>query len=73
MLERDVRVECAGVDIDTGDIVFGDVDGVVVVPRSHEQVAISRALQKVSGENHTGDASRNGERLAVVFKRFGIL
>ena len=73
MVERDVPVECAGVRIDPGDIVFGDVDGVVVVPRAQEHAVLSRALEKVTGENHTRDALRTGEPLAVVFRRFGIL
>ncbi len=73
MIRRDVRVECAGVQIDSGDIVFGDVDGVVVIPRSHEHAVVPAALEKVRGENHTRDALRGGEPLASVFKRFGIL
>jgi regulator of RNase E activity RraA len=73
MVERDVRVECGGVSIESGDIVFGDVDGVVVIPRSHEAQVIERAIEKVTGENHTRDALRKGEALASVFKRLGIL
>lgn len=73
MVERDVTVECAGVSISSGDIVFGDIDGVVVVPRSHEEAVLDKAMAKVQGENNTRDALRNGEPLAVVFKRFGIL
>ncbi len=73
MVERDVRVECAGVGIDPGDIVFGDVDGVVVIPRAQERRVLSIAMEKVSGENRTRDALRSGEPLASVFKRFGIL
>jgi len=73
MMLRDVRVECAGVAIERGDIVFGDADGVVVVPQSHEHEVLLRALEKVTGENHTRDALRNGEPLASVFKRLGIL
>ena len=73
MVERDVRVECGGVSIDPGDIVFGDVDGVVVIPRAHELVVIEKAIEKVTGENHTRDALRKGESLAAVFKRLGIL
>ncbi len=34
MMERDIPVECAGVRVRSGDIVFGDADGVVVIPRS---------------------------------------
>lgn len=73
MVERDVPVECAGVLIAPGDIVFGDIDGVVVIPRSHEGAVLDKALAKVQGENDTRDALRRGEPLAVVFKRFGIL
>ena len=73
MVDRDVRVECGGVSIDPGDIVFGDVDGVVVIPRSHEHAVLGKAMEKVTGENHTRDALRTGEPLASVFKRFGIL
>jgi 4-hydroxy-4-methyl-2-oxoglutarate aldolase len=73
MVERDTRVECGGVSIDPGDIVFGDVDGVVVIPRAHEVAVIEKAIEKVTGENHTRDALRKGEALATVFKRLGIL
>ena len=73
MVERDIRVACGGVQVDPGDIVFGDVDGVVVIPRAQEQLVLAKALQKVTGENHTRDALRTGEPLASVFKRFGIL
>ena len=73
MVERDVPVECAGVAVRSGDIVFGDADGVVVVPREHEQEIITRAVEKVSGENRSREAVRQGEVLGDVFRRFGIL
>lgn len=73
MVDSDVTVECAGVSIDSGDIVFGDIDGVVVIPHRHEGAVLDKALAKVKGENDTRDALRKGESLAVVFKRFGIL
>lgn len=73
MVERDIRVECAGVGIDSGDIVFGDVDGLVVIPRAQEEAVLAKAAEKVTGENHTRDALRSGESLLSVFKRFGIL
>jgi 4-hydroxy-4-methyl-2-oxoglutarate aldolase len=73
MVERDVPVECGGVSIEPGDIVFGDIDGVVVVPRAHENAVIEKAIAKVLGENNTRDALRKGEPLATVFQRFGIL
>jgi 4-hydroxy-4-methyl-2-oxoglutarate aldolase len=73
MVERDIPVECGGVRVHPGDIVFGDADGVVVIPREREQEIITKAAEKVSGEDHTRDALRRGELLAEVFKRYGIL
>jgi len=68
-----VPVMCAGVTVRPGDLVFGDVDGVVVIPREAEQEVVRRALEKVSGENQSRDALRRGEKLADVFRRLGIL
>ena len=73
MVERDVPVDCAGVAVRSGDIVFGDCDGVVVIPRQRESEVLALALEKVSGENQSRDALRRGELLGDVFKRLGIL
>jgi len=73
MVERDVPVECAGVAVRPGDIVFGDVDGIVVIPVEHEQQVIARAIEKVTGENLSRDALQRGELLGDVFRRLGIL
>jgi len=54
-------------------VVVGDADGVVVIPRDAEEQVLARALDKVTGENNTRDALRQGESLASVFQRFGIL
>jgi 4-hydroxy-4-methyl-2-oxoglutarate aldolase len=69
----DVPVEIAGVHIEPGDLVFGDADGVVAIPRKIEEKVLTAALEKVSGENRTRDALRKGEKLKDVFERYGIL
>jgi regulator of RNase E activity RraA len=73
MVERDTTVECGGVEVRSGDLVFGDVDGVVVIPRDRTAEVVERAVAKVSGENRTRDALRRGELLAEVYRRFGVL
>lgn len=45
-----VTLEIGGVRIRPGDIVFGDVDGVLVVPHEAEEEAFRRALEKAGGE-----------------------
>jgi regulator of RNase E activity RraA len=71
--EIDITVECAGVVTNPGDLVFGDADGVVVVPRHVEGPAIKAALAKLEGENRTRAALREGESLAEVFEKYGVL
>jgi 4-hydroxy-4-methyl-2-oxoglutarate aldolase len=69
----DVPVEVAGVHIEPGDLVFGDVDGVVVVPRKIEVKALALAFKKVASENTVRAELKRGDRLRAVFARHGIL
>lgn len=69
----DVPIECAGVHIESGDLIFGDVDGIVVVPRKVEEEVLARALEKVSRENATRDELLRGAKLKEVFDRYGVL
>ena len=69
----DVPVEVAGARVEPGDLVFGDADGVVVIPKAAEEQVIAAGLAKVQGENATRDALAQGEKLADVFRRHGIL
>jgi 4-hydroxy-4-methyl-2-oxoglutarate aldolase len=73
MMERDIPVECAGVRVENGDIVFGDVDGVVVVPRARAAEVIAGAQEKLRGEGATRKELEEGRPLAEVFARHGIL
>ena len=73
MVEMDRPVECGGVLVHSGDIVFGDVDGVVVIPSGIAEEVIARARRKVAGENSTRAELAAGVPLAAVFAKFGIL
>jgi regulator of RNase E activity RraA len=69
----DVPLEVAGVTVNPGDLVFGDADGVVVVPQPIAKQTVARALEKVKGEDRTRDELRQGARLGDVFKKYGVL
>ena len=73
MIEMDTAVDVAGVRVQTGDIMFGDIDGVVVVPERMSEMVIERALGKIKSENHTRDALSRGVLLRDVFAKFGVL
>jgi regulator of RNase E activity RraA len=68
-----VAVEIDGVRVKPGDVVFGDVDGVLVIPREAEEEAIRRALEKASTENKVRDAIQRGMSTVDAFKTFGVM
>jgi len=57
----------------SGELVFGDFDGVVVVPRAVEDEVLLRALDKVSKENDSRRDLIAGDTLRAVFDRYGVL
>lgn len=73
MVTRDQPVECAGVLMHPGELILGDADGVVVIPRDCEDEAIALATEKIEGEDRTRDELRAGASLRQVFERYGIL
>lgn len=73
MIEMDTPVECAGVKVRTGDIVFGDIDGVVVLPQEQAAEIIRRATAKVRHESNTRDELKKGALLIDVYNRYGVL
>lgn len=73
MIEMDGEVVCGGVTVRTGDIVFGDVDGVVVIPHERAVEVVERARGKIQTEDHTRDALRQGRLLRDVYAEFGVL
>ena len=68
-----VRIEMEGVIIDPGDIVFGDTDGVCIIPRTIEQDIIHRALEKVDSEKKVRNAIQQGMSTCEAFEKYGVM
>jgi regulator of RNase E activity RraA len=68
-----VPVEIGQVRVEPGDVVFGDLDGVCVVPAAAVEEAFSRAIEKVRGEDLVRQALQNGMSAAEAFSTFGIM
>ena len=62
-----------GVRIAPGDLLFGDREGVLVIPRAAEIEAVARATEKVRGESEVARAIRAGMSACDAFARFGIM
>jgi len=66
-------VNCGDVLVNTGDIVFGDIDGVVVIPKELEKEVIPLALEKVGKENLIRNELLKGTMLKVAYAKYGVL
>jgi regulator of RNase E activity RraA len=68
-----VPIEIAGIRILSGDLVFGDVDGVLIIPQAAEEEAFTRALEKARGEQKVAEAIKGGMGAAEAWNRYGIM
>ena len=66
-------IEIGCVQISPGDLVFGDLDGVVVIPRKVEDEVIELAIKKATGEKVVRKAIEAGMSSTDAFEKFGIL
>lgn len=67
------RVRIGDVEIAPGDLVFGDIDGVLVIPASVEDEVIERALAKARTENVVRGAIEGGMSSTEAFATYGVL
>lgn len=69
----DVPVQCGGVLVNSGDLMMGDYDGVVVVPKKIEKEVLELAFEKVSKEKMTRQELLEGKLLKEVYDKYGVL
>lgn len=73
MVALDVPIACGGAPVCPGDLVFGDADGVVVIPHDIAEQVIPAALKKVDGEDRTRRELLAGALLRDVYEKYGVL
>lgn len=73
VIDYRVPIEIEGVRIHPGDIIFGDRDGVIVVPKEVEQEVFEKAIEKSRGEKLVKKALEEGMSTVDAFEKFGIM
>ena len=73
VIDYRVPIDMEGVKINPGDIVFGDLDGVLVIPKEIEEEVIVRAVEKATGEKMVAEAIKNGMAAKASFDKYGIM
>lgn len=66
-------IEIGQVTIHDGDLIFGDVDGVLVIPKEVADEVIEKALEKAAGEKVVRKAIEGGMTATAAFEKYGIL
>ena len=68
-----VPLEIGGVRLEPGDLLFGDLDGVCIIPRAAEEEVVRKALEKAREESVLERALREGMSATEAFARYGIM
>lgn len=68
-----IPIEVGQVRVRPADIIFGDIDGVLLVPVEVEDEVFTRALEKARGEKLVKKAIEKGSSAVEAFEKFGIM
>ncbi|MXU64351.1 RraA family protein [Oceanomicrobium pacificus] len=73
VIDYGVRVELGGVTVDPGDMLVGDIDGVVAIPSDLVDEVIERALEKQATESAVRQDILSGMGAAEAFEKYGVM
>ena len=73
VMDYRVPIRIGDAYIRPGDIIFGDIDGVCVVPREAEEEAFTGAFEKARGEQTVKKAIEDGMSTVEAFRKYGIM
>lgn len=66
-------IEIGQVHIESGDYIFGDQDGVIVIPGQIASEVVEKALLKAGKEKELRRAVESGMKVSDAFKIYGVL
>jgi len=73
VLDYRCTIKIGDVIINSGDFIFGDVDGVLIIPQTVAHEVIEKSLIKAAGEKTVRTAIEGGMSAADAFAKYGIL
>lgn len=73
VIDYGLPIEFGGIPVNPGDVVYGDCDGVLIVPANAVGEAFTLAFEKSRGEKTVQKALENGMSTVQAFETFGIM
>ncbi len=68
-----VSITLGKVNVHPGDIVFGDFDGVCIIPKDMEREILELALEKASAEKIVQKKIMEGMSACAAFEKYGVI
>jgi 4-hydroxy-4-methyl-2-oxoglutarate aldolase len=68
-----IPIDFGGIHISPGNIIFGDRDGVIVIPGELEKDVFTLAFDKARGEKLVLKALQNGMSTVEAYEKYGIM
>lgn len=73
IVAHDIPIMCGGVWVKPGDLIFGDNDGVIVIPQDIAMDIIRLAEEKSKKEKGFAEGLHSGASMTDMFKKYGVL
>ena len=73
VIDYRVPIEFNGILVNPGDVVYGDRDGVLIIPKEVVEEAFTGAIEKSRGEKLVQKALEEGMSTVDAFNKFGIM
>lgn len=73
VIDYRVPIEFNGILVNPGDVVYGDRDGVLIIPKDAVEEAFTGAIEKSRGEKLVQKALEDGMSTVDAFNKFGIM
>jgi len=73
VIDYRIAIEFGGIKVAPGDVVFGDRDGVIIVPAYAVDEAFSEALEKARTENLVRKALQDGMSTVEAFAKYKVM
>ena len=67
MYAYNVPINCGSVLVELGDIILGDEDGVVVIPKDIEEIVLKFAISYDEADSAVGQAKREDKSLEEAY------
>ncbi len=67
LAKMNIPVHCGGIVVNPGDIVFGDCDGVVIIPQEQEDIVLEKALDKYRHEQKIVEQLKAGKTTLEIY------